>query len=317
MNKRALAILAAVVLLAVAGGVGSFAWSFLKPTAEASGPIRAIEVETTERAPEEAAPRGVAQVEEAESGRSEPPPTSDAPIVVDDAPTAVGDAPTPTEGVSAPAEPEVATNTPVSSSPADRSVTVAAAPVQARLSTRVFETVAGRTEARFLIDEVLRGEATTVVGTTDQVAAQFVVTGQDLAGVKIGPVLVNARTLATPNEFRNRAIRNKILHTDDHEFVRFTPTATAGLPDVGVVGETFTFDVTGDLAVAGTTRSVTFRGEGRFVTPSRVEAKLTTTIAHADFGLTIPSPPIVASVADDVRLELTLLADELSDRVAH
>ena len=47
---------------------------------------------------------------------------------------------------------------------------------------------------------------------------------------KVGTILVNARSLATDNDFRNRAINNQILKTGAYEFITFTPTQPLGFP---------------------------------------------------------------------------------------
>ena len=103
-----------------------------------------------------------------------------------------------------------------------------ALPISAVLSGTMFEIVSAESEARFLINEVLRGDPVTVVGSTDQVAGQLAVDPGDLSSAQSGIIQVNTRTLATDNQFRNRAIKNRILLTDDHEFVTFAPTEVVG-----------------------------------------------------------------------------------------
>lgn len=49
-----------------------------------------------------------------------------------------------------------------------------------------------------------------------------------------------------------------ILKSEAHEFITFTPKSLSGLSLVPVVGTEYTFDVTGALTVAGTTKNVTF-----------------------------------------------------------
>jgi hypothetical protein len=64
-----------------------------------------------------------------------------------------------------------------------------------------------QTTASFEIGEVLRGEPTTVVGTTDQVAGQVVVGADDLGTAQFSEVVINARTLQTDSDRRDRAMR--------------------------------------------------------------------------------------------------------------
>jgi len=76
-----------------------------------------------------------------------------------------------------------------------------------------------RSTASFQIDEVLRGQPSTVVGTTDQVVGQVAVDLADLGAIQFSDVVINARTFATDAEQRNRAIRGPaILDSATDEF---------------------------------------------------------------------------------------------------
>jgi len=56
------------------------------------------------------------------------------------------------------------------------------------------------------------------------------------------------------------------------------------------------------------TREVTFDVTLTPVSETRLEGTATSTIRYADFGLSIPRVPSVASVADEVRLEIDFVA---------
>ncbi len=172
----------------------------------------------------------------------------------------------------------------------------------------VMQIVQAESEARFIIDEVLNNAPTTVVGTTDQVAGEIAVDPNDPSQSRVGIIQVNARTLTTDNEFRNRAIKNQILQTDQYEFITFTPREIIGLPQSGAVGQTYTFQIVGDLTIRDVSREVTFDVTVTPVSESRLEGSASTTIRYADFGITIPQVRQVASVDEDVRLEIDFVA---------
>lgn len=153
-----------------------------------------------------------------------------------------------------------------------------------------------------------KGSPKTVIGVTDQVAGQIAVDAGDPPSAQIGTILVNARTLVTDNEFRNRAIKNRILQTDTYEFVTFTPTEIQGLPDGATVGQGLTFQIVGDLAVRDVTREVVFEATVTPISQTRLEGSATTTIFYADFDLFIPDSPSVDTVEDEVILELDFVA---------
>ena len=196
-------------------------------------------------------------------------------------------------------------NTAAPAADAEPEVTVAESAASTRL---IFEIVPGRSQARFLIDEVLRGMPTTVVGATDQVAGQIAVDPSDPQSAQVGTIQVNARTLATDNGLRNRAIQNAILRTDSFEFITFTPTAITGLPEAVTIGEPISFQITGDLTIVGTTQSVTFDVTVTPLSETELTGTASATVLYRDFGLFIPDSPQVDTVADEVRLELEFVA---------
>jgi polyisoprenoid-binding protein YceI len=175
----------------------------------------------------------------------------------------------------------------------------------------IFEIVPEESTTSFIIDEVLNGSPKTVVGTTGQVAGQIAIDLTNPANSQVGVIQVNARTLTTDNQMRNRAIMNRILFTDDYEYVTFTPTELVGLPETVAVGESFSFQMTGDLTVRDTTQQVTFDVQVTPVDEGRLEGFASTTILYADFGISIPNVPSVTGVSDQVALEIDFVAEQV------
>jgi polyisoprenoid-binding protein YceI len=165
-------------------------------------------------------------------------------------------------------------------------------------------------EVRFNIDETLNGNRITVVGATNQVAGDIVVDFSDPGSSQVGTIRINARTLETDNRFRNDALRARILRSaeDEFEFAEFTPTDLTGLPASVEVGDTFEFEIIGDLTVRGTTNSLTFTTTVTVTSAERLDGTATATILYSDFGLVIPDVPSVSDVADEVILEIDFAA---------
>ncbi len=172
----------------------------------------------------------------------------------------------------------------------------------------LFEIDPARSEARFKINEVLNGSPKTVIGVTNQVAGQIAVDRSNYASTRLGEVRVNARTLTTDNEFRNRAVKNRILLTNDHEWIVFTPQSLTGLPAEVKLGEPFQFQITGGLTIIGKTQSVTFSAEVTAVSETELKGLATATVRYKDFGIFIPEVPSVTGVEDDVILEIEFTA---------
>lgn len=171
-------------------------------------------------------------------------------------------------------------------------------------------------EARFIIFEELRGEPVNVVGATDQVAAQLRIDLDDLSRMQLGPVQINARTFVTDTERRDRAIRNRILHTDDHEFITFTPTSLENLSGSAEIGDTVQFSAEGDLDIRGIVQPVRFEITMQIIGNDHITGTAETTVSREAFDLKVPDLPFLANVADEVRLEFKdefrLPSDELT-----
>jgi polyisoprenoid-binding protein YceI len=172
----------------------------------------------------------------------------------------------------------------------------------------LFEIVQEGSEARFLINEVLRGADKTVVGVTNQAAGQISIDAANPPNSKVGVIQVNARTLTTDNNFRNRALKNQILRTNDFEFVTFEPTEIRGMPTSALPGDTVTFQVAGNLTITDVTRPVVFDLTVTAVASDQIKGLAETKILWRDFALFIPDSPSVDTVADDVILQLEFVA---------
>ena len=204
-----------------------------------------------------------------------------------------------------------ATTAPTTNQPNATDAPATSAPTEASQpsgGTTLLELDATQSEARFVIDEVLNNAPKTVVGTTKLIAGQIEVNAQDPSQSRVGVIQVNARDLTTDSEFRNRAIKNQILNTNDFEFVTFTPKTLTGLPTTGEVGKSYTFQMTGDLTIRDVTKEVTFDVTVTPDSATSLKGLAQTTIKYADFNITIPSVRQVASVSDEVRLELEFVA---------
>jgi len=175
-------------------------------------------------------------------------------------------------------------------------------------AAQVFSIDPAASRVRFQLDEDLRGTRTTVVGATDQVAGELSVNLADLSQTQVGIIQINARTLATGNNFRNRAIQNEILDTGQFEFITFTPTALEGLPTSAAVGEPVTFTMSGDLTIRDITLPATFTVEATVVSETEIAGTATAVVNRADFDLQIPSVPNVANVEEEVELYIDFTA---------
>lgn len=170
--------------------------------------------------------------------------------------------------------------------------------------TIIYQISQGESQVRFNIFELLRGQPKDVIGVSDQVAGQVAVNLADLSTAQIGEIVINARTLETDDNRRNQAIRNRILFTDQYEFITFKPAQISGLSGSAAPGQSFTFQVTGDLTIKDITKPMTFDVTVTVESPERLVGSATATLNRADFELVVPSVPFVANVGETITLEI-------------
>jgi polyisoprenoid-binding protein YceI len=272
--RNRLFILPLLILLLFTAACGA-----LSEPEEATGPIEAIPLEngaadsandsTTNDTTDNAA--GSAETEEKEEVAEvvEPPPTDEAPVAEE-------------------------TETPVENETAG--------------GLTIFTINPADSQVRFELDEDLAGIRTTVIGSTDQVGGEVGIDFAAPGNSQLGIIQVNARTFATDNEFRNRAIQNRILNTDAFEFITFTTTNIAGLPDSVAAGDTIVITVDGDLTIQDVTSPVTFNVELTLLSETELSGSASTTVLRETYGLEIPSVPNVANVEEEVELYIDFLA---------
>jgi polyisoprenoid-binding protein YceI len=202
-----------------------------------------------------------------------------------------------TRDIAPPSQPIAANITPVASNSQDSALTV-------------FSIVQAGSQAEYNIYELLEGQDKTVVGVTDQVGGEIALNLADLAQSQIGEIRINARTFATDSGRRDNAVARFVLQSEDagNEFIVFQPTQISGLSGSAAIGASVTFQVAGDLTIAGVTQSITFDVTATLDSAEQFSGSAQTTISRAAFNLNVPSVPFVASVADDVTLRLTFVA---------
>lgn len=172
----------------------------------------------------------------------------------------------------------------------------------------LFEIVPSESLVTFTLNETLRGLPTTVVGQSREVAGQIAIDFEHPANSQLGPILINARTLLTDNEFRNNAINNFILETEQYELITFTPRQITGLPTEFTADEPVVFQIEGDLTIRDITQPVIFSATVTANGRSQLTGSAEAQILRSDFGLQIPDAPGVANVSEEVRINFEFSA---------
>ncbi len=231
------------------------------------------------------------------------------------APTAAPPAPTaapqtPPTAVSAPTSAPVATATtapePAATEAPAPAAEAPAEPAEASQGATTFVLGEG-TVARYKVEEelarqgffVATGETTEVVGRIAFDEGGGVVADES-------SIVIQAGTLRTDSDRRDRYVRERTLLTAQYPEVVFRPTSVEGLPSsISEASGTVEFTISGDLTIRDQTRPVTWDVTAEF-------GDIITGIAAIDitfeqFAMDKPSVAIVLSVEDTIRLELAFV----------
>src|SRR3989339_253011 len=174
---------------------------------------------------------------------------------------------------------------------------------------KVLNIVSAESKATYDINEVLKGKKTHVTGNSQALTGTVTV---DPTSNKIvaGEVKLDATSFKTDIAARDGNVKTLILKADKpgNEFIVFTATSIEGMSESVLPDTDFPIKVTGNMTIAGVTKSVTFDGMAKLGTDQSVTIKAGTTLTYADFGLAIPDFPFLANVDKTVKLSVELVA---------
>ena len=159
-------------------------------------------------------------------------------------------------------------------------------------------------EVRYRINEQLARVdlPNDAVGKTRQVYGRLRISSDGRIDSSQSDFVVNAGTLESDRQNRDRYVRTRTLETNRNPTVVFRPKSLRGLPRRLPTSGTHQFEVLGDLTIRGVTRPSTWKvkatARGGNVTGSAVTA-----FTFTDFEIAKPRVAIVLSVADTIQLE--------------
>ena len=223
--------------------------------------------------------------------------------------------PIPTAAVAVPTPPPAATVEPTATvapiptattAPAPTPASTAAAPTapsEATQSATAFVLGEG-TVARYMVEEVLASQGFKVAtGETSEVVGRIVFDADGAIVADESSIVIQAGTLKTDNDRRDRYVREQTLQTANYPEIIFRPTSAEGLPSpLSEAGGEVEFTLSGDLTIRDQTRPVTWDVTAEF--GDSITGLAVIDINFEQFGMDKPSVAVVVSVGDTIRLEL-------------
>ena len=187
--------------------------------------------------------------------------------------------------------------TPESTAPAP------APPSEATQSATAFVLGEG-TVARYKVEEVLASQGFKVAtGETSELVGRIVFDADGAIVADESSIVIQAGTLKTDNDRRDRYVREQTLQTANYPEIIFHPTSAEGLPSpLSEASGEVEFTLSGDLTIRDQTRPVTWDVTAEF--GGSITGLAVIDIDFEQFGMDKPSVAVVVSVGDTIRLEL-------------
>src|SRR5690606_33881090 len=139
----------------------------------------------------------------------------------------------------------------------------------------------------YRVDEVLNGTDVTVTGRTYEVSGSFT-TGGDSQTLEASKLVFDPASIASDTENPDAYFRDEAMRTPEQPPASFAPTAPGSLDAAPPAGDVVTAEATGELTLAGQTRTVTASVEvSSDGATARVDGSIP--ITFADFGVEAPS----------------------------
>ena len=216
-------------------------------------------------------------------------------------------APAPTAVPAAPTTAPVPTAAPIAPTTAPAPTI---APPAASASAGLVFTLGEDTVARYKVEETLARQGFVVAtGETSDVSGRIVFDADGGIVAEESAITMQAATLVTDSDRRDRYVRNRTLQTEQYPEIVFRPTSADGLPTPLTDAQgTIDFTISGDLTIIDQTRPTTWNASADFgAGGAEISGLATTEFTFEDFAMDKPSVAIVLSVEDTIRLEIEFI----------
>ena len=176
-------------------------------------------------------------------------------------------------------------------------------------------------KARYKVAEKMVGIDTgnDATGTTETVTGVIVLKADGSIDGAQSKITVALSSLKSDQELRDMYVQGYVLQTEKFPTLEFVPTKAVGMPFPLPMGkplpqtkitnypEAAAFKLVGNMTLHGVTKEVTWNIVST-MNNENVSGQASTTVQFAMFNLTKPKVPLLASVHDDIRLEVEFRA---------
>jgi polyisoprenoid-binding protein YceI len=204
--------------------------------------------------------------------------------------------------------PSPAAAAPAASPGASPAAAASPSPAASGAGTR-FILASESSEARFRVKEQFVGidAPNDAVGTTKEISGSILIGPNGAVVPAESKLVLNLNSLRTDQSNRDNFIKRNTLETQQFPNAELVVKELQGLPNPVPTAGQATFKLLGDFTVHGVTRPTTWDVTAQF---SGQEAKgiARTAVTITEFGMEMPRAGRIASVEDNVRLEIDFTA---------
>lgn len=216
-------------------------------------------------------------------------------------------------------ETAVSPTPPPAEEPAAAQEDAAAPSGAAATGNHIYNVNSDASQASYIVNEEFFSEAltklgieagkTVVVGTTPGVTGKIVLNYDADEIIEMAEFTVDMTGLATDQNRRDNWLTENAIETAVFPQATFVSTSSTGLPDTITEGESYQFQLTGNLTVRDVTNEVTFDVTA-VLTENTIEGTAVLPLNMTDFGITPPDFANTLTVADAFTIEVALTAVE-------
>jgi polyisoprenoid-binding protein YceI len=210
-----------------------------------------------------------------------------------------------------PTQPTTLSSAPTTAAAASASTPAASSAATLPASGKVtFTIVPAESQASYTVNETLfnkNNKINTAIGVTHTVSGDITADLTTPSNTTIGPITIDLSTFVSDSGQRDRYIKNNFLESSKYPTATFVTKTVTGMPASYTDGQSYTFQISGDLTVHNTTQPVTFDVTAK-LTGNTLSGEATAQVLMSQFGVGPISLLGILQTQDQVKLTIDFVA---------
>ncbi|MEL7435049.1 MAG: YceI family protein, partial [Chloroflexota bacterium] len=172
-----------------------------------------------------------------------------------------------------------------------------------------------QSSVQYEVNEIFAGrDVSTAIGTTTQLAGDILLDTDDYANSQVGTIVINVEQFTSNSDLRDRRIRQEFLESESYPEATFAPTELVNFPEAINEGESYSFQMLGELTIRETTQSEQWDVTAT-LSDDRLTGTATITILMSDYDVGPIEIIGLVETSDEVLLTFDFVAIRVSNRI--